>query len=80
MTADQAKMMKQGAGYRLSQRIRRKDSDGNLYDVSEQMKLQIHYFPFGGLKDLVDAASRIYDLEAVPPVYVEQASLEPEFL
>jgi hypothetical protein len=80
LTADQAKMRAQGAGYRLSQRIRRKDSEGNLYDVSEQLRLQIHYFPFGGLKDLVDAASRIYDMEAVPPVYIEQTSLEPEFV
>jgi hypothetical protein len=79
MTADQTKMKNMGAGYRISSRIRRKDSDGNLYDVAEQMKLQIHYFPFGGLKDLVDAASRIYDMEAVPPVYIEQSSLEPEF-
>jgi hypothetical protein len=79
LTADQEKMKAQGAGYRVSSRIRRKDSEGNLYDVSEQLKMQIHYFPFGGLKDLVDAASRIYDMEAVPPVYIEQTSLEPEF-
>lgn len=80
LTADQAKLKAMGAGYRISQRIRRKDSDGNLYDVAEQLKLQIHYFPFGGLKDLVDAASRIYDMQAVPPVYIEESSLEPEFL
>lgn len=79
ITADQAKMKAMGAGYRLSKRIRRMDSEKNLYDVAEQFKLQIHYFPFGGLKDLVDAASRIYDIEPTPPVYIEQTSLEPEF-
>ena len=80
LSADQRKMTMQGAGYRVSSRIRRKDSEGNLYDVAEQLKLQIHYFPFGGLKDLVDAASRIYDIEATVPVYIEESSLEPEFL
>ena len=79
-TADQKKLSMMGAGYRVAKRIRRKDSDGNLYDLAEQLKMQIHYFPFGGLKDLVDAASRIYDIEATVPVHIEESSLEPEFL
>jgi hypothetical protein len=49
-----------------------------VYDVTERFRLQISYFPFGGLKDLVDAASRIYDIEPVAPVHVDQSSLEPE--
>ena len=79
LTAVQAKMHAQGASYRLAKRIRRKDSEGNLYDVSDQFRLQVHYFPFGGLKDLVDAASRIYDIEPSPPVYVNETQLEPEY-
>jgi hypothetical protein len=79
LTADQKKISQQGAGYRLSRRIRRKDGEGNLYDLVEQFKLQVHYFPFGGLKDLVDAASRIYDIDPSPPVYVNKDQLEPEY-
>jgi len=41
--------------------------------------MQVHYFPFGGLKDLVDAVSRIYDLDPRGPVHVDQDALEPEY-
>lgn len=78
LTSNQQRANDQGAGYRIAKRIRRKDSEGNLYDVAEQFRMQVHYFPFGGLKDLVDAASRIYDIEPSPPVYVNEAVLEPE--
>lgn len=80
MTKMQKQMMDTGVGYRVSKSIRRKDSDGNIYDLSEQFKVQVHYFPFGGLKDLVDAASRIYDIEPTPPIMINESSLEPEFM
>jgi hypothetical protein len=63
----------------VSVAIRRKDENGNIYDLSDQFKLQSHYFPFGGLKDLVDAVSRIYDCDPKPPVFVDMSNLEPEF-
>ena len=77
-TANQLKVRAGGHPYRVSRRIMRKDSEGNLYDLTVQFKEQVHYFPFGGLKDLVDAASRIYDIEPTPPVIYDEASLEPE--
>jgi len=79
ITANQKKVKEQGGAYRISRRIRRKDNEQNLYDVAEQFKQQVHYFPFGTLKDLVDAASRIYDIEPTPPVYVNESVLEPEY-
>jgi len=79
ITANQKKIKDGGGGYRLSRRIRRKDNEQNLYDVAEQFKQQVHYFPFGTLKDLVDAASRIYDIDPTPPVYVNESVLEPEY-
>jgi hypothetical protein len=63
----------------VSKQIKRKDHEGNIYDLAEQFKVQLYYFPFGGLKDIVDAASRIYDMEPSPPILIDERSLEPEF-
>ena len=80
LTSLQAKTVHGGHPYRIARPIRRKDGDGNIYDLSVQFKEQVHYFPFGTLKDLVDAASRIYDMDARPPVIYEPGSLEPEIV
>lgn len=77
-TSTQRKML-QGYQYRISARIRRKDENGEIYDLTEQLKMQIHYFPFGGKVDAIDATSRIYDLEPHPPTYREARYAEPEF-
>lgn len=79
LTSVQQRMVAQGYEYRLARTIRRKDENSIIYDLTERFRLQISYFPFGGLKDLVDAASRIYDIEPVAPVYVDQSSLEPDY-
>lgn len=80
LTSHQTRIAQGGHPYRLSRPIRRKDSEGNVYDLSVQFKEQVHYFPFGGLKDLVDAASRLYDMAAKPPVMINEFYLEPEFI
>lgn len=79
LTRSQRDMISSGYEYRLSSVIKRKDENDQLYDVTERFRLQVSYFPFGGLKDLVDAASRIYDMEPVTPEHVDQTSLEPEY-
>jgi hypothetical protein len=40
--------------------------------------MQVGYYPFTGLKDLIDAVSRIYDLDPRPPEYIDSTILEPE--
>ena len=79
LTSQQARMALGGHAYQVAQRIRRRDHEGNIYDLAEQLREQMHYFPFGSLKDLVDAVSRIYDVEATAPLMHEQGSFEPEF-
>ena len=71
--------MHEGYRYRISPVIRRKDENDNIYDLTEQFKMQCHYFPFGGKKDLVDAVSRIYDMNVRAPSYGESRYYEPEF-
>lgn len=80
LTKLQRDMDGRGYGYRISRIIKRKDENGNVYDLTEHLKQQTHYFPFGGLKDLVDALSRIYDMDAkAPAILDDQQLLEPEF-
>ena len=78
MTKYQRQMVADGLTYRLAQPIIRKDEEGKKYNLGEEFKLQLHYFPYGSLKDLVDAASRIYDMEARPPLTHEPGYCEPE--
>ena len=79
LTAAQRRVS-QGYDYRISRKIKRKDQNNETYDLTEQLKEQIFYFPFGGKKDLVDALSRIYDMEPRAPSYREQRYSEPEFV
>ena len=68
--------------YRLSKIIKRKDSDGVIYDLSAQLVEQIHYFPHGGKVDLIDALSRIYDMDMTPPFDQDYSkwTLEPDLI
>lgn len=79
LTSTQRRML-DGYQYRIAKPIKRKDENSEIYDLSEQFRMQVHYFPFGGKKDLADAASRIYDMEPRPPSYREQRYAEPEFV
>ena len=78
VTSTQLKVMEAGQGYRVAKPIKRKDSDANLYDLSKQLVEQILFYPFAPLKDLIDAAARIYDMEPKPPQIIDSKELEPE--
>lgn len=67
LTSLQRRFRDSGYEYRISRPIKALDENGELYDLTEHLKLQISYFPFGGRKDVVDALSRIYDMEPEPP-------------
>jgi hypothetical protein len=74
----QNQVIQAGQPYRVCKAINRVDSDGNLYDVSRHAIEQIMFYPFAPLKDLIDAISRIYDMEPKPPELVDDKDLEPE--
>jgi hypothetical protein len=77
-TAMMARVIKERSPSRVAKPIKQVDSDGNLYDLSRQFIEQAMLYPFAPLKDLVDAASRIYDMEPMPPLLVEDKDLLPE--
>ncbi len=78
LTPTQVRMVAAGYEYRVAQRILRRNENGQQYDLAEQFKTEVHFFPFGGLKDLIDAVSRIYDMDPRPPEHVDSRVLEPE--
>jgi hypothetical protein len=77
-TALMSRVVKEGSPSRVAKPIRQVDSEGNLYDLSRQFIEQQMLYPFAPLKDLIDAASRIYDMSPVPPVLVDENDLLPE--
>lgn len=67
LTPQQVRMIASGYEYRLARKIEREDENGQLYDLAERLRLQVGFYPFTGKKDLIDAVSRIYDLDPRPP-------------
>lgn len=80
LTRNQRAMLQTGYRYRVAQPIRRKDEAGTIYDLAKDLRMQVHFFPYGGAKDLVDAVSRIYDMEPRAPNFREPSYVEPEFV
>lgn len=78
-TSAQRRAREQGEPYRIAKPIRRKDQNGNLYDLSEIFTEEFRLHPFGSHEDLLDAASRIYDMDYAPPVILDERALEPEW-
>ena len=79
LTAIQRRFAASGLSYRVARPIRRKASDGTMYDVTVDLKMQIHFFPFGGKVDLIDALSRLYDMAPTAPRADEPSYAEPEY-
>jgi hypothetical protein len=65
-------------GYRIIKPIKRADEEKTIYDLSIALMEEMGQFPFGTFDDLVDATSRIYDLQPTPPQVYDEADFEPE--
>jgi hypothetical protein len=66
-----------GEAFRILKPIKRKDHEGQLYDLKHDFLVQFRVYPFISHEDLLDAASRIYDMEALPPTIVDEKQLSP---
>lgn len=65
-----------GEFWRIMQPIRRIDQDGGIYDLVRVFFEEYRFFPFSPRDDLVDAMSRIYDMDPMPAVKTETVETE----
>ena len=77
-TSSQARMRAAGQAFRIYTPTRRRDHNGTLYSLNKVLLDQYLVHPFGKHDDLVDAISRIYDMDPVPPIVIDETLLEPE--
>lgn len=79
-TKAQMMMREAGAAYRIMKLIRQRDHEGNIYDLGERFIQEATVHPFGGGRDdLIDAVSRLYDMDYRPPIIIDETALEPEW-
>lgn len=77
LTSLQLRAIEVGSADLIAKAIKRYDEDGKIYDLTEKFIQEYLFFPFGEYKDLVDASSRVYDLEIRPPVVIHKVAGEP---
>ena len=63
--------------YRIVTALKRRDEDGDMYDLTRSFIEEYRLHPFAPHDDLLDAVSRIFDLEPTAPVPFESLRAEP---
>ena len=77
-TSDQARMRAIGQPFRILKPTRRRDEEGTIYSINHRLIEEFMVYPFAAHDDFLDAMSRIYDMDPVPPIIIEQGVTEPE--
>lgn len=77
-TANQKRIREQGQSYRIFKPVNRRDHEGNIYSLNKGFLEEFLTYPFSAKKDLIDAVSRVYDMEPVAPTIIDERMLEPE--
>jgi hypothetical protein len=63
--------------HRIVSALKHRDERGDLYDLTRAFIEEMRLHPFAPHDDLIDAVSRIYDMEPKAPVLFETLSAEP---
>ena len=63
--------------YRIVTALKRRDEDGDMYDLTRTFIEEYRLHPFAPHDDLLDATSRVFDLEPTAPVPFESIRAEP---
>lgn len=67
-----------GQKYLIIGALKRKDENGDVYDVTRALIEEAMFFPFSPKDDLIDCCSRIYDMEPHAPQVIDESDLEPQ--
>lgn len=76
-TANQRRIKEQGQGFRIFAPVKRRDHEGNLYSLNKRLLDEFLVYPFAPHDDMLDVCSRLYDMEPVPPIIIDERVLEP---
>ena len=77
LTSHQKEMQERKQSFLISKKIIRKDEEGHSYDLADWVKRN-EYDLFPTIHpDFLDALSRIYDMDPIPPRFRQHGSLEP---
>lgn len=77
LTSQQMKMVDGGSPDLLAKAIKRVDNEKQVYDLTLRFIEEYLHFPFGTHDDLIDAVSRVYDMDVRPPVVVDPGATDP---
>lgn len=75
-TRQQRYMEATGQAYRIITPLRRRNEDGDIYDLTRILLEELKFHPFAAHDDLIDAVSRIYDMEPSKPIAFEALAAE----
>ena len=78
-TSAQRRVREKGQAFRIFSPVRRRDQDGAIYSLNKAFLEEYLVVPFAAHEDLIDATSRIYDIDPVAPIIVDERELEPEW-
>ncbi|MDH3981296.1 MAG: hypothetical protein OES84_00170 [Kiritimatiellaceae bacterium] len=75
----QRRAMGDGLQHLIAKPIKQRDEEGRPYDLVEYLiQTEFLFFPNTTAKDLLDAMSRIYDMDYSAPMIIDQNDLMPE--
>jgi len=78
-TSTMRRVAKQGEKFRVLMPIKKQDGEGIIYDLTMRFIVEYLAHPApGAFDDLIDAVSRVYDMDPQPPVIFNPADTEPE--
>lgn len=75
-TSLQKRIAESGEGWRISETLKRRDENNQLYDLTWLLMEELKDFPNAVYKDLSDATSRVFDLDIVPAPKAEVTMVE----
>jgi hypothetical protein len=65
-TTAQKDVTAKGEGFRVIEAIRRVDEQGQIYDLTIELMIELEAFPNANYDDFSDAVSRFYDMDMIP--------------